>query len=511
MMSNIRISSFISFFIILLSMFLSGCGNNTWESSDKIVFGTTFSTKSLDPARDYCGWFTVRYGISETLFKLDDSMNVVSNLAESYENIDDFTWKIKIREGITFQNGDLMTPDKVKNSLERASKINQRAYETLKIEDISIDGWNLIITTVDANPTLINDLCDPFASIIDVEGTEDFDNRPVGTGPFKIDEFDPIKSSYLKKYNDYWQGEPKLDEIKIIHVSDADTLTMALQTGEIDVAQGIPYSSIKIFENNSLYKISSVDTSRVILMYYNFNNIFLQDENIRKAISKSIDKYKYSSVILEGSASEASGPFPSVMAGVSDDAYEGEYNLDEAKQILKEAGYYDSDNDGILEKDGMKLELKLVTYSSRAELPLIAQAVQSDMKDLGISVSVEVSDNIMDILKNRQFDIAIYSNVTAATGDTYAYLNNLIKSDGASNYGDYKNLDAEKLLEVMEGEFNKDKRNELAASIVQESIDDYGFNFIAHLKMNFIMKSNVVNFDIHATDYYQFNFETDIE
>ncbi|WP_294152933.1 ABC transporter substrate-binding protein [uncultured Clostridium sp.] len=508
---NIYKYKFIIMSIVLsIAMFLSGCSEYSWESSDELVFGTILSTKSLDPAKDYNGWFTVRYGIGETLFKLDDYMNVVPNLAEGYENIDEKTWKIKIREGVTFQNGELMTPDKVKISLERTSELNKRADDTLKIEYITTDNWNLIVKTREPNPTLVNDLCDPFASIMDVSGTDDFDNNPVGTGPFKVKQFNPIKSSCLEKYDDYWQGEPKLDKVKIIHVSDADTLTMALQTGEIDVAQGIPYSSMNMFEDNPLYRISGVDTSRVILMYYNYNNPLLNDKILRKAINMSVNKEEYASILLKGSASATEGPFPEGMPYGGNSVNSAKYNVSAAKKALNDAGYEDTDNDGVLEKHGQKLAFKIVTYSSRAELPIIAQAIQSDLKDIGISVSVEISDNIMDILNNRKFDIALYSNVTAATGDPYAYLNNLIISGGASNYGGYYSKKAEELLKIMEGEFNKDMRDELAVDIVQESLNDEGFNFIAHLRMNFIMKSNVVNFNIHGTDYYQFNWNTDI-
>ena len=104
---NIRKNIFFIISLVLSAvMLLSGCAEYSWESSDELVFGTTLSTKSLDPAKDYSGWFTVRYGIGETLFKLDDYMNVIPNLAEGYENIDDETWKIKIREDVTFQNGE---------------------------------------------------------------------------------------------------------------------------------------------------------------------------------------------------------------------------------------------------------------------------------------------------------------------------------------------------------------------------------------------------------------------
>ncbi|MFQ9617952.1 MAG: ABC transporter substrate-binding protein, partial [Clostridium butyricum] len=340
---------------------------------------------------------------------------------------------------------------------------------------------------------------------INVDATEDFDNNPIGTGPFKIGSFNLKNTSYLDKYNDYWKGEPKLNNIKIIHVSDADTLTMAMQTGEIDVAQGVPYSSVSLFEDESLYKISSIDTSRMILMYYNYENKFLNDKNLRKAISMSINKPEYTSVLLKDSASYAKGPFPEGMKCGGKSINVDDYNADEARRILKDAGYEDNDNDGILEKNSEKLELKLITYSSRAELPILAQAIQSDLKDIGINVSVEVSDNIMDILNNSKFDICLYSNVTAPTGDSYAYLNNLVRSSGASNYGQYKNEESEKFLDLMESELDKEMRDNLAIKIIQNTIDDNGFDFIAHLKMKFIMKSNVVNFDIHQTDYYQIN------
>lgn len=502
---------FISIILGLCLVSLTGCTTEQWKSSDEIVFGTTLSTKSLDPAKDYNGWFTMRYGISETLFKLDGSMNVVPNLAEGYENIDENTWKIKIREDVIFQNGAQMTAEKVRESLERTLELNKRADNTLKIENIINDGWNIIIKTREANPTLINDLCDPYASIIDVKGTENFDDSPVGTGPFMMMSFNPIKSSYLEKYDGYWQGEPRIQKIKIIQVSDADTLTMALQTGEIDVAQGIPYSSMNLFRDDPLYKISSVDTSRVILMYYNYDNTFLVDDNVRKAINMAINKEEYSTILLEGSASSAEGPFPEGIPFGGDSVHGRDYDSYYAEKILNDAGYKDTDNDGILEKDGKKLELNLVTYSSRAELPIIAQAVQSDLKDIGIKVSVEVSDNIMDVLKNGSFDMAIYSNVTAATGDPYAYLNNLTRSTGSLNYGKYNSSETEELLNDMRIKFEKESRDEAAVRIIQHTLDDDGFNFIVHLKMSFVMKNNVVNFDIHPTDYYQFNYMTDIE
>lgn len=500
--------------IFLCISYLIGCSSITgevqWESKDELVFGTTLSTKSLDPANGYSGWFLVRYGVGETLFKLDENMDVMPWLAESYEIVNNTTWKIKIGDNIKFQNGKILTAKSVKESLERTIELNSRARLTLKIENIEVDENSIVITTTEENPTLINDLCDPFSSIIDVNSSEDIDVSPIGTGPFMVEEFNHSGASYFKKNNDYWGGEVKLNSIKVLPIGDADTLAMALQSGEIDVAQGLSYSMINLFESDSNYKISSVDTSRAILMYFNENNDKLSNGNLRKAINMLIDKNLYSNSILNGQATPAIGVFPSSTNYSLENSYIS-YDKDMALEILKNEGYIDSNNDGILDKDGINLSFNLVTYSSRAELSSIAQAIQDDLKNVGIEVKIEISDNITDILSSGNFDLALYSNITSGTGDSLAYLNNVFRSDGASNYGSYNNLEVDELIDKLKLEFNSEERDKLTVQIQERALSDNSYNFIAHMKMSFVMKNNVTGINPHPTDYYQFNANTNIE
>lgn len=498
---------------MLLSVQLIGCSsinnNIQWDTKEELVFGTTLSTKSLDPANGYCGWFLVRYGIAETLFKLNDNMEAVPWLAEGYEKIDNKTWKITIKDNITFQNGKTLTSELVKDSIERTLEFNLRAKETLKIENITLEENNIIIYTSEENPTLINDLCDPFVSIIDVS-EDNIDTNPIGTGPFMIEEFNHSGASYFKKNDNYWDGKVKLDRIKVIPIADADTLAMALQSGEVDVAQGLSYSMVNLFERDKNYKISSTDTSRAIVMYFNESNKDLKNTNVKKAINMIIDKELYSDSILKGQATPAKGIFPSNTTYSLED-FSITYNKNEALEILKNEGYSDTNNDGILDKDGENISLKLVTYSARAELPSIAQVIQDDLKTIGIEVKIEISDNITDILALGDFDLALYSNITTATGDSLAYLNNAIRTNGASNYGRYSNVEVDRLIDRLKVEFNKEERDKLAIEIQKIALNDNGYNFIAHMKMSFVMKNNVSGINPHPTDYYQFNANTDIE
>lgn len=505
---------------VLIAMFLTvsqlaGCsildGEVEWERKNQLVFGTTLTTKSLDPANGYSGWFLVRYGVAETLFKLNENMEVEPWLAEEYEMINEKIWKIKIKDNINFQNGKILTAESVKASLKRTIELNSRAKSTLKIDNIEVEENYIIITTKESNPTLINDLCDPFAAIIDVEAVEDIDTSPIGTGPFKVADFNHSGSSYYNKNENYWGGNVKLESIKVMPIVDADTLAMALQSGEIDVAQGLAYSMVNLFQTDKNYKVVSTDTSRAIVMYFNEKNENLENSYVRKAINMVIDKNKYCSYILNGEATPAIGAFPSI-TNYGLKSY-GISVADEEKaiDILKSQGYYDSDNDGILDKNGNKISLKLVTYSARAELPNIAQAIQADLKKVGIEVKIEISDNISDILSTGNFDLALYSNITSATGDSLAYLDNAIKTGGSSNYGNYSSQEVDSIIDRLKVEFDRDERNRLAIKIQELVLDDDAYNFIAHMKMSFVMKNNVVGIEPHPTDYYQFNANTYIE
>ena len=158
---------------ILLSAMLSigvlaGCSNNSSNSSaDKkeLVYGTGVyaTTGSLDPAEaNYNGWFTLRYGAGETLFKVNDDGTISPWLVEEYKNTDDTTWELKIKDGIKFSNGKQVTAKEVKASLDRIlDKEEISAGKALSVDSIDADGQKLTIKTSKPNPALPNQLCDP--------------------------------------------------------------------------------------------------------------------------------------------------------------------------------------------------------------------------------------------------------------------------------------------------------------------------------------------------------------
>ena len=495
---------------LLLSV-LAGCGggDTAGDAGTKELVFAADGGEGMDPGDGYQGWACIRNGVGETLFRLTDELEAEPWLVEDYALSDDqLTWTLTLKEGITFQNGRALDAQVVLDCLERTVGMNDRAAKDLMIASMSAEGLTLSITTTAPNPVLPNSLCDPYACIIDVTAEEDFAAHPVGTGPYMVERYLPDQETVVVPYDGYWNGTPKLERIRIVAM-DGDTMALALQTGEIDAAYAMAYEGQALFRDNPDYNLQTVATSRIYKLYYNFHNEHLANPNVRKALNMLVDKESYGAVAMSGFGSAATGCFPEntpYSQGLTATAFD----VEGARALLAAEGYADTDGDGILDKDGSPLSFSLVTYSSRAELPALAAAFQSQCGQVGIDVTVTVSESVDDLLKADQFDIAAYAFVTLPTGDPSSYLNTVMGADGWSNFGHYENPEIQTLLEELDHTFDPEARASLAAQIVQIALDDDAYCFMDHLEMSLVTSAAVSGLTPHPSDYYQITVDTDI-
>lgn len=390
---------------------LTGCGNDEKSASTgektftygTIAYGVAMENTGTNPHESYSGWSTLRYGIGETLFKFNENMELEPWIAESFEQIDDFTVKIKINDAVTFSNGKKVDGIAVKKCLEALIQNHDRAPHDLKISSIQAENQFVIIKSAEKMPALLNYLSDPYGCIIDVdEGVKN--NVVVGTGPYKAVNVTDTQIDLVKNDNYWGEIKPKMDKITVKSITDGDTLTMAMQNGELDAVQGLPYSSLQLFQNDN-FKISQVNTSRVYQAAFNFKNPILQDLNVRKAISMAIDKENFTKILLNGNGSPAISPFPANLPFGDKNFNPIPYDLDAAKQLLSDSGWIDSDNDGFVDKNGKNLELNYLTYTSRQELPLLAESAQANLKKIGVKLNVNATDNYKTFLKSGDYEI----------------------------------------------------------------------------------------------------------
>ncbi len=478
------------------------------EAPAVFVFGdTTFNAENeepdVNPRNGYAGWAALRYGVGETLFRYDEHMRPQPWLAERFENVDPLTWKIELKENVRFSNGRAVDAAAVKASLEALVKEHARARGDLQIASVEADGLTLTIRTEVPRPTLVNYLSDPYGAVVDVEaGVKD--GIVVGTGPYRAVKVVTNDSIELVRNENYWgDTRPGYDRVRVLTISDGDTLTMALQSGEIDAAYGLPYASHVLFKKGGFVSTSTA-TSRTFFLHMNYKSPIASDPAVRKAVAMAVDKERFASVLLQGNGVPATGPFPADFVFGGKAVKDRTFDLKVAADVLDRAGWRDANGDGVREKDGKPLVLRWLTYPSRQELPLLAEMVQADLKSIGVKVEVNSTADHNTLRRRPEtWDVYASAMVTAPTGDpAYFFTTHALRSSSENN-GGYVNLELEGLAETLSQTFDPAKREALAVKMQQEILEDDAFVFAAHLKMTMVAREGVEGLKAHPTDFYE--------
>lgn len=485
--------SMIIMMCVIIGVLIGGCGSNDTAAGSKILhYGTTaygpaMENAGLNPHESYQGWSAVRYGVAETLVRFNDAMEVKPWLADSWQFVDAHTVKLHIRDKVTFSNGKPLTAEAVKANFEDLLAVHNRAPKDLGIQAMHADGQYLTIRSANPATVLLTYLADPYSAIIDVS-EKPKDGLYIGTGPFKATKVTE-KSVSLVRNDSYWGGKPKLDGVEVVRITEGDTLTMALQKGDIDVAQGLPYSSLDLFKDTKAYTISSMPTSRVYQVAFNFDSPAMQDKAVREAIAMSIDKTQFADVLLKGNGLAAVGPFPSNTALGHMKLTAPAYNIEAAKKLLADAGYRDTDGDGYVDKNGRPLTVRWLTYTSRQELPVLAEAAQATLKEVGIKVEVNATDAYRSVLKQGNYDVFAKAFVTAPTGEGSYYFKTNVLADAVDNVGHYNNPRIQELMAQLDQTTEPAVRQAIFQEMTQTVLDDAAFIYVAHLKMNLVYET----------------------
>ena len=502
--------------IIALACVLTGCTSQDSSKGKTFVYGTTgygveMDDAGLNPHENYSGWSAVRYGVGETLFKFSDEMTPEPWLAKSYEFIDSTHCAITLRDDVLFSSGREMSATAVKECLDDLIAVHDRAPSDTKITSIEADDENhsILITTSEPCPALINYLCDPYGAIIDMQAGVTADKNVSGTGPYKAIAVSDTEIT-LEKNEQYWNGEPKMDTVIVRSITDGDTLTSALQSGEIDASYGLPYASYELFSNTEKYTISNCDTSRTFFGQINYQSSIMQDDAVRKALAMGIDKEGFIETLLNGRGATANGAFPESLAFGDGTVTAASYNPEEAKRILEANGWIDSNGDGTREKNGQNLTLRWLTYPGRMELPLLAEFAQSTLGDLGFDVQVNSTANHTEIRKDSSaWDVYVSALVTAPTGDPEYFFTASCLTGSTKNFGRYQNAKLESLAAQLRTEFDTNTRAALATQMQQLLLDDNGYFFVSHLTMGIVAKKEIAGIAPHPCDYYEITVDLD--
>ena len=517
---NLDAIFYICLLIILFSIVLSGCGKKADAAAEgktlKIASGQT--CESLDPTNAYDAWYLVRYGVCQTLTKMNDDLSVSGWLVEDgYSSNDDYTvWTFQIKEGVTFSNGDALTGEAVKESLSYVFANSVRAKDYFSYESIEAEGQTVTITTKEAEPILPNKLADPLFSIINTQtDTNDMaENGPIGTGPYIAESFDSTSlSCTVVKNQNYWGGKVKTDRIQFIYTEDQSTLTNSLRSGEVDGVYNLSMTDIGAFEEDSDYTIVQTASGRTTHGFMNQKGA-LGDQVLREAILQNLDKETYCSTLLENQY--VSGK--TLITSSADYGYEeltdpNAYNPDHAVELLDDNGYKDIDGDGYRETpQGEKLELSYTYYSGRPEQELLVEATCQEMAKIGIKIIPDLKDtaSVMDQLASGDYDLLCMSINVLSCGDPENHLRSYFGEGGSYSTSGWNNTEFNSLLDQLSLTVDQEERKEITKEAEQLLLDDGVCIFYCYPLMNFVTKSNISGISCTPADYYWVSEDTEI-
>ena len=245
---------------------------------------------------------------------------------------------------------------------------------------------------------------------------------------------------------------PGLDTVTVKIIPDEDARLLALQSGDIQMAQRIGATGVSILKDDADYNIVETESLRVLYLAFNHNNEFFADKRVREAISSAIDREKLTTI----ASGEAVGAlFPKVANFGYDKLNLQKYDLEKAKAKLEEAGFKDTDGDGIVDKDGKKLSFTIKIASDTS----VVEAVQAQLKEIGIEMNIQVLESTVEDRESKQFEALLLNYITATTGDARRFLSQNYSSTGTDNFGDYKNAEFDKVVEEITKTFDEAKKS----------------------------------------------------
>ncbi|HYH13231.1 MAG TPA: ABC transporter substrate-binding protein [Thermomicrobiales bacterium] len=461
---------------------LAPFGSALASQENSPVQGGTFVTlghqevASLSPeaAGPTVQWVAIAQ-IHNALYELDHNYELVPVLAESYEPSEDgLTYTFKLRNDVKFHNGDSFTSADVKYTFDwimDEANASTRAAEFELVESVETpDDTTVVVTLTEPDVTFMVNVGQtyiyPSAYHAEV-GEEEYSANPVGTGPFKLLEWNAQQRTVLERFDEHFRGPANFDQFQLDIVPEAAGRLAALESGQAD-------NSIWALnaEDNQLLVDSGnftvFETMNVATNHFPVNNTHpvLSDKAVRKAMMHAIDRQSLADDIFLGQAVIATSNLsPAIEKFYNPDVVTYDYNPDTARQLLEEAGWVEGE-DGIREKDGEKLSFTCVTITGDTQRRPEAEIAQQQLREVGMDMQLQEAtvDIILEAMVAGEMEMSLFNwTYGGNNGDPDA--RDTLMTGGANNFSNFSNERVDELLTKGVTELDEEKRIEMYREI----------------------------------------------
>jgi peptide/nickel transport system substrate-binding protein len=418
MMYRTRILSVAALALVGLAAGCSDSDDSAANGERRLRYAYAFTpVAALSPYSDD-SVTTYGVGATETLLTLDPDSQLQPGLATDWRQVDDRTWEVELREGVSFHDGTTMTADVVAESLDHAvnAKPLPRTLTGIGYDAEAVGDLTVRITTDQADPVFVQRLSSPELAVLAPGAYEEDPSSPdpigFGTGPYEIAALHGTSTMRLDAFANYWDGTPGLDGVDVDFIAEGDSRAAALRSGDVDVAWALPSAQLGRFDAEQLI---TIPLPRTVSIHLTESSEAFADRGLREAARAAIADLDIAGSIYGDHVTNADGFFAEDVSAWA--------------AARSEADYPDA-----AVPDGEVIEL--ATFSDRPEMVEIATVVADRWRDAGFEVKTIVREynQLEEQFLNGSFDAVIMSRSYAfESPDPVSFLQTDFGCEGTYN------------------------------------------------------------------------------
>jgi len=304
----------------------------------------------------------------------------------------------------------------------------------------------------------------------------DFGTDPIGNGPYRIKEWIPGSGIILSANEEYYGERPPLDEIHIIYYRDRDEMISDFADGDLDLVLDITPNAAQRMEQNENVSIYSQPGNTYLYLAWNLTHPFLQEKEVRRALSMAIDKRRILDDIYLGMGVLSSGPLTPSSWGYSEGVVLIDYDVAQASRILEGQGFKDYNRNRIIDKNQRDFTLRILTNSENPDRVAILRYIAEDLQKIGVRVVTQTlsTNDFIDAVLNRQFDGFIMGWNVSEKIDPAVFWS----SQGKYNLIGYGNEKVDSLVGVGVSLLNRKKAQEVWHEFQRLVYEDQPYTFL---------------------------------
>ncbi|MBQ7766114.1 MAG: ABC transporter substrate-binding protein [Lachnospiraceae bacterium] len=431
------LASLLLMILLTSTVALSGCSGDKENSSSSITIGIPQDIEdSLDPHDMLAaGTKEIFFNVYEGLYKADSEGNLVPAVASGVEISEDgLTYTFTVKEGVKFHNGNLVTAEDIKYSVEKFADIEGgapsiAAFSNIKAVEITEDGA-VAIKLAQPDSDFLTMLSTIEAAIIPADNA-DPDANAIGTGPYKYVSRSPLTNVKMERFDDYWGEKAHIEKVTFKICANADTIAMELNGGSIDMFSRLTTAQMAELDMEK-YNVLEGNMNLVQALYLNNDFEPFSDVRVRQALCYAVNREEVLDFVSDGKGTIIGTSMIPAFGKYYDESLSEMYPYDvqKAKDLLAEAGY----------ADGFTFSITVPSnYQQHVDT---AQVIAEQLKDVNVTAEIQLVDWntwLSETYSNRNYEATVIG-VDAPQLTATAFLDRFVSTAG-DNFVNYKNAD----------------------------------------------------------------------